>query len=257
MRTARFAFALALVTASLGVARADDAAPINHKYALGAYIRGIFVTPLMMAPFVQTKSGMSSMSGGAQFEYRTPSYDVVTSLDLSFIDVADGNFLGVNHDASVDTHYLQFGPFGQLDFLSVDVSLIGHHWLTNWLEIRYGGGVGLGAVLGDVKIINNGTQCTQQNFLDGTKCYPVSPTVGPIPLGQPDTEGKLKQTENGATSDTAQDPHRHVSSDKPPAMAVVNLLIGLRFKVQRHVAFDVELGFRDAIFFGGGFHYLF
>ena len=84
---------------------ADEPAPVDHKYELGARIRGIWVTPAMMAPFVQTSSGMSSMSGGAEFVYHRASYDVVTLLDLSFINVQDGNFLGVNHNADVDTHY--------------------------------------------------------------------------------------------------------------------------------------------------------
>ncbi|MFI5288331.1 MAG: hypothetical protein ACHQ17_01710 [Polyangia bacterium] len=255
MRSLRLGLTLLLVLSfvAVGTARADEPAPVDHKYELGARIRGIWVTPLMMAPFVQTNSGMSSMSGGAEFVYHRASYDVVTSLDLSFINVQDGNFLGVNHSADVDTHYLQFGDFGQLTFLSADVSIIGHHDFTDWFQLRYGGGVGLGAVLGDVKIINDGPQCSQQNFHNVNQCFPV--TVGP--LGQAGAEQKLKATENGTTSDSAQDPHRHVSGDKPPVMAVVNLLVGFRFKVQRHLAFDVEVGFRDAIFFGGGFHYLF
>lgn len=255
MRSLRLGLILLLAVGTARMARGDDQPqPTDtHKYELGARIRGVWVTPLMMAPFVQTTSGMSSMSGGAEFVYHRATYDVVTSLDLTFLNVQDGNFLGVNHQADVDTHYLQFGDFGQLSFLSADVSIIGHHDFTSWFQLRYGGGVGLGAVLGDVKIINNGPQCTQQNFKNINQCYPV--TVGP--LGAPGAEAKLKATENGTTSDSAQDPHRHVSGDKPPVMAVVNLLVGFRFKVQRHLAFDVEVGFRDAIFFGGGFHYLF
>ena len=48
-----------------------------------------------------------------------------------------------------------------------------------------------------------------------------------------------------------------VTDDKPPVVPVLNLQIGLRFLVARHLAFDVDAGFRDALFFGGAFHGLF
>src|SRR5262249_37223644 len=105
---------------------------------------------------------------------------------------------------------------------------------------------------GDVLLTNNGTQCTKANAGDITQCYPSG-----IKLGQPDTEAKLKATENPSAIDTAQDPHRHVASDKPPAMAVWHGLIALRLIAHPHPATTVELGFRDAIFAGAAVHYLF
>jgi hypothetical protein len=253
-RIAFWVFGLLLLTVR-GAWAQEVIQPLDHKYAVGARIRGLFVTSAMLAPFVQTTSKMNSMSGGAEFIYRRPTYDVVTSLDLSFINMEDATFLTNGHPPDKDSHYVQFGNFGQLNFLSADVSILGHNWLTSWLEIRYGAGVGLGLVLGDVKTTNNGAQCTLQNLSNGSQCYPKAGTTD-IPLGRPDTEAKLQATETGQV-DTANSPHRHVTSDKPPVMAVVNILIGLRFKVQRHLAFDVELGFRDAIFAGGSIHYLF
>ena len=230
----------------------------DAKYALGARLRGVWVTPAMLAPFVQTTSGLQSIAGGAEFIVRHPTYDVVTSLDLTFVSLADGNYLGNGHDATQDTHYVQFGGFGQLTFLSADVSIIGHHAFNRWFELRYGAGVGLGLVLGDVHSINDGRQCTAQNYSDTTKCYPHTPdgTVD-IPLGRADTEAKLRATEKAGSIDLADDPHRHVSDNKPPVMIVINVQVGMRFKVHRHLAFDVDVCFRDAIFFGGAFHVLF
>ena len=230
----------------------------THDYAIGARLRGVFVTPAMLAPFVQTTSSLQSMSGGVEFIYRRRTYDVVTSLDLMFAHMQDGNFLGNGHDPSQDTHFVQFGGFGQLSLLSIDVSIIGHTKLARWLELRYGAGVGLGLMLGDVMIVNNGRQCTAQNFTDGKQCYPRSQdgTVD-APLGRPDSEAKLKATEKAGAIDLADTPHRHATNDKPPVLVVINVLVGLRFQVHKHLAFDVELGFRDAIFVGGGFHVLF
>lgn len=246
--------ALATVGAAHAQSRPTD---LDHdeRFALGARLRGVWVTPQMLAPFVSTSSGLSSIAGGAEFIYRKRTYDVVTSLDLMFINLADGNFLGNGRDPTQDTHYVQFGGFGQLTFLSADVSIIGHSSLTRWLEVRYGAGVGLGLVVGDVRVINNGRQCTSQNYLDTSQCYPHTPDGRVnIPLNQPDAEARLKATEQAGSIDLADDPHRHVTDNKPPLMVVLNVQLGLRVKVQRHLAFDVDVGFRDAIFFGGALH---
>jgi hypothetical protein len=227
----------------------------QQKYALGWRLRYIFVPNTFFQPYLQNSTQMNSVSTAMEFIYRKDTYDVVTSLDFSYLNVDDGNWLSNNHDPSLDTHYLQFR---NLSFLSVDVSIIGHHtWAgAPWFELRYGAGVGLGVVFGDVLTTNNGTQCTAANAGDTNQCYPVSPTVGPIRLNQPDTESKLQKTEGGGT-DTAQTPHRHVSQDKWPAAPVINILIGAKFRLHPHVSLQVELGFRDAMFFGTGLHYWF
>jgi hypothetical protein len=234
-------------------AAASNDPRVDHKYALGARLRYIFVTQAMMSPFLTASTDMNSVSTALEFSYRRPTFDVVTSLDFSWLALNDGNYLASGHPPDLDTHYVQFR---NLSFLSIDVSILGHNWLTKWLEIRYGAGLGLGVVMGDVLLTNNGTQCTLANVHDTSQCHPVSPTQGPIIPGTPGFEDKLKATEAPKATDTAQDPHRG-PGDKPPVMAVVNIMIGLRFKVHQHVLLGWDLGFRNAIFTGVGVHYLF
>jgi hypothetical protein len=240
-----------------GPMKIDAAPPSDNfigKYQLGARVRGIFATHAMLSPYLAANTGtsMESYAVGLEFIYRKPKYDIVTSLDFSFLDVHDGNFLGAGHDASLDTHYVQFRNLG---FLSADVSLIGHHKFLPWLELRYGGGLGLGWVAGDVLLTNNGPQCNAANAKDPSQCFPLN--TGPI-NGRPTTaqEASLKASE-GTGTDTAQNPHRHVSGDKPPVMAVLNLLVGIRFYPIPRLALTYEIGFRNAIFTGIGVHYLF
>jgi hypothetical protein len=222
----------------------------DWKHALGVRVRGLFVTPAMMAPFLKASTGMYSASFGFEYIYRYPTFDVVTSLDMSFVNPADGNYLSNvgDHPPDLDTHYVQFR---NLSFLSADVSIIGHHAFTNWFELRYGAGLGLGVVFGQVLLTNNGSPGCATAPGDTTQCYPVG-----IPLNQPGTEAALKATETGAL-DTAQTPHRHVSTDVPPVMGVLNILVGFNFRVHRHVMVQAEVGFRDAIFAGAGAHYIF
>jgi hypothetical protein len=251
-RLRSFALLLCLLLAATADAEED------HRYELAARVRGIFLTPTMLAPIAGTNSSLASLAMGTEFVVRRRTYDVVTSLDFSFIDVSDGNFLGAGRDPSQDTHYFQFGNFGQLTFISADVSIIGHTALGRWVELRYGAGVGLGGLAGNIKVINNGRQCNAANYRDGSQCYPHTPDQRvDVPLGRPDSEAKLVQTEKPGAIDLADDPHRHVSQSVPPVVPVINVVLGLRFKVARHFAFDIEAGFRDMMFVGASLRALF
>lgn len=228
-------------------ARAHD----EPRHALGVRLRGAWITNAMLQSVMAAATEMNGLSGAVEYIYRQRRYDVVTSLDLTILGMRDGNYLARGRDPSQDVHYVQFGGFGQLNLLSVDVSIIGHNDLTRWLEVRYGGGVGLGLLLGDIRLIANSRMCTAENAHDPLRCHPVGP-AGPIRPDDPRFEEKLAATEDPNKVDVADDPHRHVTQDKPPVLPVLNLVVGLRFKVHRHLAFDVELGFRNAIFFGAG-----
>ncbi len=239
----------------LQMARAGAAEPDPSSdprdYAIGARFRGIFLPRSLLSSFLTASTSLASASLGIEFVYRHRTYDVVTSLDLAFVSLPDGNFLAEGHDAAMDTHYAQFH---NLSFLSADVSIIGHYAPLRWLELRYGGGVGLGVVLGDVLLTNDGGQCTKQNAGNIHQCYPISPTLGPILLGQSSSEAELKATQAAGQLDTAANPHRHVTGDKPPVGPVLNVLVGLDFRVQRRLTLGIEGGFRDALFIGAMLH---
>jgi hypothetical protein len=228
-------------------------APLDsqQKYAIGWRFRYIFVPNTFFQPYLQASTQMNSVSTGMEFIYRKETYDVVTSLDFSYLNVDDGNWLANGHDPSLDSHYTQFRS---LSFLSADVSIIGHHtWAgAPWFELRYGAGVGLGVVFGDVLLTNNFTGCTVGNVSNIAQCHPLG-----VDLTAKNYEDQLAATEKNNNTDTAQTPHRHVSQDKWPAAPVINILMGAKFRLHPHVSLQVELGFRDAMFFGTGLHYWF
>ena len=221
-------------------------------YELGVRARYLYVTSQMLAPYLQAETQMlKAFSVGAEFVWHRKTYDVVTSLDFSWLNVDDGNYLGNGHDAGIDTQYTQFR---NLSFISADVSVIGHYDVTDWFQIRGGAGLGIGAVLGDVLLTHN-TGCTPANKSNTQQCYPnVTGPINGYPTAQ--QEAALAASANGQP-DVAGDGHRHVSKDKPPAMAVLNLMVAARFNLPRKFTLDVEVGFRDAMFVGVGGHYKF
>ena len=228
--------------------------PRDWKHALGAYARYMFVTELMLKPYLETATALNSFAVGLQYIHRFDKFDVVTSLDFSWLTLNDGNWLAKGNDPAFDTKYVQFD---KLSFLSADVAIIGHHAFNNWLELRGGAGLGLGVVFGNVYTTSNSNQvCNRDNAGDTSRCFPISPTVGPIMLNQPDTEAKLKATEDSSRLDTAQNPHR-ARGNVPPVMAVLNIMMALNFRLHKNVSTQVEIGFRNAMFVGAGVHYHF
>jgi tetratricopeptide (TPR) repeat protein len=229
----------------------DENTP-KTPYELGVRARYLYVTSMMLAPYLQAETQMlKAFSVGAEFVWHRKTYDVVTSLDFSWLNVDDGNYLGNGHDAGIDTQYTQFR---NLSFISADVSVIGHYDVNDWFQIRGGAGLGIGAVLGQVLLTHN-TGCTPANKSNTTVCYPN--VTGPI-NGYPTAtqEAALAASANGQP-DVAGDGHRHVSKDVPPAMAVLNIMVAARFNLPKKFTLDVEMGFRDAMFVGVGGHYKF
>jgi hypothetical protein len=242
---------LALLLA--GSALADDAQNRpDLRYAIGIRpVRFVFVPNSFLQPYLKASTQMNSVSTGLEFIYRHETYDVVTSLDFMYLNIDDGNWLANGHDAALDTHYVQFRG---LSFLSADVSIIGHHtWAAApWFELRYGAGVGLGLVLGDVLLTNNSDSCNDKNVSNIAQCHPLG-----VNLTAPNYEAQLAATEKNNNTDTALTPHRHVSQDKWPVAPVLNILVGFKFRLHKHVSTQIEIGFRDAMFLGAGLHYWF
>lgn len=282
----------AIPPAALTVAESDPIAASDERphYALGVYGRGVFGPSGLLSPFLTANSGSVNTGAlGAHFTRRKGSLDVVVAIDFGWYSPPNGNFLGAGKDAKLDTHYVQFRD---LNVLSAEVSFYYNHDLSKRVGVFLGGGIGLGAVLGDVYVINNSeTACTADNAGDPQKCYPVisqsnyakfgNGTVtytntmgkevaipdGPIKPGDPEYQAKLDglekslancmtQQKAGDCRDTAQHPYFH-KADKIPVVPVINFQIGLRFKLHRHWNLNVSGGFRNGLVVGGGPEYVF
>lgn len=236
--------------------REKKAAPVDDPTvgvnSLSAHVRYLFVTKAMLSPYLKANTGTAMNGAGIGLEYahRYESFDLVATVDMSFFDVQNGNYLASGHDASLDTHFVTFQNLG---LLSADISIIGYHKFLPWLELRYGGGLGVGWVPGTVSEVNDGPQCTNANAHDPSKCYPV--TTGPLSSNQKGLFGTLEKTGHG--TDTADSPHYHAVNSKPPAMAVLNALVGVRFYPVQHMQVTAEIGFRDSMFVGLSGGYLF
>lgn len=238
-------------TTSTAASSSASFRPDDWKNAIGVYGRYLFVTAAMLHPYLTHATSLNSYAVGLTYTRRFEHFDIVTTLDFSWMSPQNGNYLSGSGDPTVDTHYTQFD---KLSMLSADVAIIGHHAFNNWLELRGGAGLGVGAVFGAVYTTNDSNQvCTKANAGNIHECYPISNGT-PIPLGTPQTNAQLAKTQ-GPGDDTAQDPHRKKFA--LPAMGVIDIMMALNFRLHRYAALQVELGFRDAMFAGLQFQSMF
>lgn len=256
---ASLALVLGLVC-STGAARAQMLAPPPAPteagpHALGLRARWLTVPGWAIAPYVDAHTELNAgWSVGLEYLYRRPAFDVVVSVDYSWLEARSGNYLGGGNDPATETHFIRFD---RLSSISADVSLIGHWNLTPWMEIRFGGGLGIGGVLGNLYQINSNSGCTKENAGDSTVCYPKN--VGPIQKVDEATVQKLESV--GCTPDFANngmDTPSHPCLRKVDTypfnarvVPVLNVLLGLRFRAHKNVYIHVDGGFRLAAFYLG------
>ena len=181
----------------------------------------------MLSPYFNANTGtqLNSVSVGLEYIYRKPgkSYDIVTSLDFSWLDVADGNFLGVG-PRPVARHALRAVPQPELrlgrrvDHRLAQVPALARAALRR--RPRHRLRPGRRAHHQQRAAVHRRQRQRHDQVLSRSSPGPIN--------GKPTAtqEGQLQASMGG--TDTNTTPHRH-SGGVPPVMGVVNILVGLRF----------------------------
>ncbi|HMU41080.1 MAG TPA: hypothetical protein PKE31_18890 [Pseudomonadota bacterium] len=223
-------------------------------HALALRARWVTVPGWSIATFVAAHSQLNTgWSVGMEYLYRRSGFDVVLSLDYSWLEADPGNFLGKGNNPATETHFLRFDKLSSLSF---DAALIGHWNLTSWLEFRLGAGLGIGYVFGNIYQITNNSGCTEANAADSTKCYPQK--VGPISNMDADTLDRLNAQgcpNDDSSLDTPKNPCVRSTQTYPfnaRVVPVLNTTFGFRFKFHDHVYWHLDAGWRLVGFYVGG-----
>ncbi len=229
----------------------------ESAHALALRARWVTLPGWALSPYLAAHTELNDGWGvGLEYLYRHSGFDVVVSLDYSSLQARDGNYLGGTNNPMTETHFVHFD---KLSSLSLDVSLIGHWNLTSWMELRFGAGLGAGYVFGEIyQITGNSAGCTADTAGDPSKCYPTK--IGPVTNSNPETLTKLEDSRCSADftdggRDTPQSPCYRRTDVYPfnvRVVPVLNVLLGLRFKLYRHVYLHLDGGFRLAGFYAGG-----
>jgi hypothetical protein len=209
-------------------AAATPAPTPEITWAVGSRLRGIFVPAWFLGAFMNHAQGLSSLSWGLDFTRRKGNLDLVFGLDIGWYGaIGNANWTGTGGFAD-DTYWTEFNSFM---FTSLDMNLIWHYDFNDWIALRYGGGIGIGFLSGDMYRQLSGPACTSANV-----------------------DSNLGQCGPGFAGGPARFAEDLGSYRVLPVVAV---LLGVRFKLHRHAVVTVDAGFHDAFFFGAGGQYVF
>lgn len=225
------------------------------QYGVGVHVRGIFVPEWFLKAFLASATGLSSAALGAEFVRRKGDFNLVASMNFGFYSPPDGTYMGKNKNPAVDADYIQFR---NLNVLAFDVAFIWHHEFLPWLSLIYGGGLGLGIVLGDIyRISGFYGNCTPDNLKDFSQCNPVNP-ANPNDLADWNkSRNAWLNAHTASGADTPEAPHLYRESGTWPVVPIIHLLVGLDFKINEQFSVRVDGGFHDAFYFGAAGHYFF
>ena len=230
----------AIVPAADLTEEAEPTRPPDLSYGVAARLRWVSVPGWLLNAFTKKNVPLSSWGTGIEFFRRKGNFDFVLAFGYQNMSPSDGNWLGSGHNAATDTNFVQFQS---LALYSVDAAFIWHTTFTDWFGIHYGAGFGLGIVGGTiVRTVDNDNLCTDANTGDLTQCHPANVTCTATSC-------------NAAQVQAAN----HPSTDVPPALPIVNVVLGLDFRLPKVRGWEarIEGGFFDAFYLGGGVGYSF
>ncbi len=252
------------VATEVPAAAPEDASPVagtlaatatrapNVSYGVGARLRWVSVPAWMLNLFTKRNVPLSSYAFAAEFMRRKGEFDFIVSVGYQNMSPDDGNWLGRGNNPATDTDYVQFKGLG---FWGADASFVWHTFFNDWIGMHYGAGLGLGIVTGHMLRTSDGSPGCATNPGDYTKCYPVT-LPAPCPASGC-TDASLAAL--GTGPDDPANPHRFTDPNVPPALPIVNVLVGLDFRLPHVRGWEAKLegGFYDAFFLGGGVGYTF
>jgi hypothetical protein len=225
--------------------------PADLSYGVATRLRWVTIPSWVLNVFTKQNVPLSSWGTAIEFFRRKGNFDFAIAMTYTNLSPHDGNWLGDGRDATVDTDFVQFRG---LAMYGIDASFIGHTSFTDWFGIHYGAGIGIGIISGDVfRTSNDNTLCTEANAGNLEQCHPKGVSC----TGSTCNEQQLVGLGPGVDDPT--DPHRFRETTVPSVLPIVNIVVGVNFRLPKVRGWEAKLegGFYDAFFLGGGIGYTF
>ncbi|HVY37081.1 MAG TPA: hypothetical protein VHM31_04080 [Polyangia bacterium] len=201
------------------------AAPKDLWYGAAARLRWVSVPKWLLNAFTKENVPLSSWATGLELFRRKGNFEFAVAFSYQNMSPPDGNWLGSSANPLTETNFVHFDNFAMY---GIDASLLWHTYINDWFGLRYGAGFGIGILGGHITrtYARNG-QCTAENAANTSVCAPG-------PNDQPFTSGSV-----------------------PPAVPILNVDLGVNFRIPRAKGLEVRLdgGFYDAFFLGGAIAY--
>lgn len=202
-------------------------------YGVGVRLRSVWLPKSILQLFLtRAAGGAHNYGAGLELTRRRGSTELQLGFEYEHVNVGQGVWINKGDDVSMGDEadfILSPGAAGHdFGWATIEFTFINHAEINKALAIRYGGGLGVGLLLGE---------------LDHYNIICVNATnAAPEPGCVPQTLGG-----NGQFSGGNQSP---VKYDLPPVFPVVNAILGLQIRPTDKITINIEGGIRTLPFAG-------
>ncbi|MBE7454318.1 MAG: hypothetical protein HS111_37345 [Kofleriaceae bacterium] len=197
-------------------------APPPTKIGVGLRLRNVLIPEGMLEWFVEdAPGGVSNVGFGAELSRRKGDFEVQFGLEYEKLSVTPG--IWIEKDKPLPGATADLVRDDDFRWLTAELTFMYHTPIIPQLAVRYGGGAGIGILMGSVRRTD---QICTTSSTDSCMDDPA-----------------------GENDDTPY--------DLPPVMLVVNAIIGVQIKPTEEIFINVEGGLRTVPFFGitGGYYF--
>ena len=192
----------------------DDARAVS--YGVGVRFRGLFVPKSMFERFVEiAPSGISKPEIGIEVVRRRTTFEAVIGLAWANISPDDGIWVDDFDDPDDNPSLIEFEDFA---WIALDVNAIWKRPVSLTASVRYGLGIGLGFMMGD--ILETDYVCSGDRY-DLTAC---SQSADATAIRKP--------------------------LDVPPVVPLVNAILGFQYAPSNQFAINIDTGIHTTLFIG-------
>lgn len=209
----------------------DTGPPV--EYGVGVRLRSVWVPKAILELFLERSAGGAQNFGfGIDLTRRRGTTELQLGMEWESVNVGQGVWIDSDDDVSAgdEADYVlspkQSG--NNLSWFTVEFSFLNHAELNRVLSVRYGAGIGLGILIGELDHYN--VICVNATN--------ANPEPGCVP---PRFGGPAMYREGTETL---------VAYDLPPVFPVVNAIVGLQIKPTANLTINVEGGIRTLPFVG-------
>lgn len=220
------------------------------RYGIDVRLREVFLPKALMNLFVDRAAGGAQSFGyGVDLIRRRGTLELQLGAEFEHIALQEGVYINKGDDvAAGDTADYILSPEhagSQFGWVTFEFSFINHAVINKYLAFRYGGGLGIGVLTGQIKRID--TACAPGSTNDNAEpgCVPQGYTSS---TGQPG-QGTMSPDKPGETEPAAY--------DLPGVFPVVNAILGLQIRPTDHIVVNIEGGIRTLPFVGTSVGYFF
>jgi len=207
---------------------------LGIEYGVGLRLRSVWVPKSVLELFIARSAGGAQNFGyGVDLTRRRGSTELQLGLEYERVTVGEGVWInkGDNVATGSEADYVLSPQHSgnHLSWFTVEFSFLNHAEITKAISVRYGGGIGIGLVIGELD---------HNNILCAAGATNSSPEPGCVP------------TRFGGQGNYTEGEETQVAYNLPPVFPVVNAILGLQFKPTDTMTINIEGGIRTLPFVG-------